>query len=166
MAYTEDTRRALRNAYVRQGLPLEVAAEKLSVPYRTAARWKRHADADGDSWDKARAVGRIAGEGIETFVQTILEEYLPLHQATMEAIRADQEMPALKKAEAVSRLADAFHKTVHAAGEASPEISKLAVVHDVLHKLSRFIVEKYPSHSTAFVEILEPFALEAARIYG
>jgi hypothetical protein len=165
MAHDGETRRSVRVAYV-QGLPLEAAAERFGIPFRTASRWKAAAKAAGDDWDRARASNRIAGEGIEKFVQTILEDYLPLHQATMEAIRTDTELPPLKKAEAVSRLADAFHKTVHAAGEASPEISKLAVVHDVLHKLSKFVVEKYPTHGPAFVEILEPFALEAARIYG
>lgn len=165
MAHDGEIRRSVRAAYV-QGLPLEAAAERHGIPHRTATRWKSQAKEAGDDWDKARAANRIAGEGIEKFVQTILEEYLPLHQATMEAIRADKNLPALKKAEAVSRLADAFHKTVHAAGEASPEISRLSVVHDVLHKLSRFVVEKYPAHGPAFVEILEPFALEAARIYG
>lgn len=165
MAHDSETRRSVRVAYV-QGQALEAAAEQFGIPFRTVSRWKAAAKAGGDDWDKARAANRIAGEGVSSFVQTILEEYLPLHQSTMEAIRLDKELPALKKAEAVSRLADAFHKTVHAAGEASPEISKLAVVHDVLHKLSKFVVERYPAHGPAFVEILEPFALEAARIYG
>lgn len=166
MAHGEDVRRSVRGAYVYRGLPLEDAAEKCGVSFSTAARWKRQAAEDGDDWDRARTVARISGENKEDIFRGIIEEYLLLHKSTIDDIRADMESSPIKKAEAISRLADAFHKTVHSLGEVSPELSRLAVANDVLRHLSKFVVEKYPNHGEAFIEILEPFGAEIARIYG
>jgi len=166
VAHGEETRRSLRSAYVHQGFSLEAGAEKLGVSFGTAARWKRQAKADGDDWDKARAADRMSGEGKETVIQAVIEDYLLLHQATIEDIKQDKTSTPIKRAEALSRLADAFHKTMHAMGEASPELSRLAIANELLRHLSKFIVEKYPEHGPAFIEILEPFGVEIARIYG
>ncbi len=164
--HSEETKRAVRGAYVHQGLPLEAAAEKYKVPIDTVRRWKRLAKAVGDDWDKARTAARMSGEGKDAIIQAVIEDYLLLHQATLEDIKNDKDAPAIKRAEALSRLADAFHKTMHAMGEASPELSRLAVAQDVLRRLGAFIVEHHPDRGAAFVEILEPFGAELARVYG
>ena len=166
MAHGEETRRSLRSAYVHQGFSLEAGAEKLGVSFGTASRWKRQAKADGDDWDKARAAVRLSGEGKGAVIQAVIEDYLLLHQAVIEDIKQDKTSPPIKRAEALSRLADAFHKTMHAMGEVSPELSRLAIANEVLRHLSKFIIEKHPEHGIAFVEILEPFGAELARVYG
>jgi transposase-like protein len=166
MAHDETIRRALRSSYIYDGLPVEAAAEKHGVSVSTAARWKRQAMEDGDDWDKARTVAGISGEGKEDIFRTIIQDYLLLHKSTIDSIRLDTQASSIAKAEAISRLADAFNKTVNCLGKVNPELSRLAVANDVLQHLSKFVVEKYPQHGEAFVEILEPFGAEIARIYG
>ncbi len=166
MAHGEELKRGLRASYVYEGLSLEAAAEKHDVPLTTASRWKRQAKADGDDWDKARAAARMSGEEKDRIIQGVIEDYLLLHQATLEQIKQDKDATPIKKAEALSRLADAFHKTMHAMGEASPELSRLAIANEVLRRLSEFVVKEYPKHGPAFIEILEPFGAELARHYG
>lgn len=166
MAHSEETKRAVRAAYVHKGLPLEAAAERHSVPIDTARRWKRVSKVVGDDWDNARAASRLSGESKEEILQAVIEDYLLLHKSTIEDIKGDKSSPPIKKAEALSRLADAFHKTMHAMGEVSPELSRLAIAHEILSKLSKFITEKYPKHGPAFIEVLEPFGIELAKFYG
>ncbi len=166
MARGEESKRALRGAFVFEGFSLEAAAEKHGIPITTASRWKRQAKTAGDDWDKARAAARMSGEEKDRIIQEVIEDYLLLHQATIEQIKTDKDATPIKKAEALSKLADAFHKTMHAMGEASPELSKLAIANEVLRRLSEFVIKEFPKHGPAFIEILEPFGIDLARHYG
>src|SRR3546814_725803 len=96
----------------------------------------------------------------------ILDDYLTLHQATIEDVKAAAEIDPLKKAEVLSRLADAFTKTMSAVAKASPDLGRLAVATELLQDLAAFVREHFPDHAHALVEVLEPFAAEAARKYG
>lgn len=158
MAYGEDTRRALRSAYVYQALSLEAAAEKINVALGTASRWKREALAAGDDWDKARAAARLSSEGAEAVTQAVLEDFVTLFQNTVSDLRNDTKATGLAKAEALSRLSDAYHKTMSAAAKGSPRLSKRAVALDVLKLLTDFVAERYPQRAATLVEVLEPFA--------
>jgi hypothetical protein len=164
--HEESTRRAVRAAYVYEALSLESAAEKQGVPHSTARRWKRGAKAEGDDWDKARAAARMAGSGMQAVAGAVVEDFVLLFQSTLEALKAAGDIPPLDKAEAISRLSDAFSKTVKAAGMADPALSRLSLSMEVLEALGSFINDKFPQHGTAFLEVLEPFGVELARRYG
>jgi len=166
MAHPPETKTAVRTAYVRERLPLDEAATRSGVPVDTARKWKRAAESGGDDWDKARAAHSLTQAGTGAIVQLVLADYLALHQATVEGLREDASIPALSRAEAMSRLADAFTKTMAAAAKAAPELGRFAVASELLADLAGFVRNRFPAHAGALAEILEPFALEMARKYG
>lgn len=157
MAYSEETRRALRAAYVYKALSLEAAADQMKIAFGTASRWKRDAKETGDDWDRARAAARLGAEGAESVTQLVLEEFVTLFQSTMEQVKNDAKASGLQKAEALSRLSDAYHKTMSAVAKGSPKLNKLAVAMEVIKMLTDFIVAKHPSQALTFVDMLEPF---------
>jgi hypothetical protein len=164
--HAPEKRAIVRAAYVYQRQSLPSAAETADIPLPTARRWKSEAEAEGDDWDKARSIASMAETGRSTIVQAVIEDYLSLHQATIEQLKGDKETPVLAKAEALSRLADAFTKTMGAAGRASPELSRLAVATDVLRRLTEFVGKQKPAFAEALLDVLEPFAAELAKSYG
>jgi hypothetical protein len=166
MAHAPEKRAVVRAGYVYQRQPLPVAAASAEVSIATARRWKADAETAGDDWDRARSVASLADTGRATIVQGVIEEYLALHQSTIESLKAATDMPALDRAEALSRLADAFTKTMSAAAKSSPEMGRLAVATDVLQRLTAFVGRKAPQHAGAFLDLLEPFAAELAKSYG
>lgn len=166
MAHPPEKVAKLRAAYVYDRMGLDAAAEKAEVSIATARRWKRDAEASGDDWERARSAARLAGDGMQTIVQMMLEDYMALHQATVEGVKAAANVKPLEKAEVVSRLADAFTKTMAAVSKASPQLNRLGVATDVLQRLSRYTAEVHPHLAEALLEVLEPFAAELARDYA
>ncbi|NYZ17054.1 DUF1804 family protein [Azospirillum sp. RWY-5-1] len=166
MAHGADTRADLRRAYVYDRLELPAAAERLGVSLSSARRWKQEAEADGDDWDRARSAARLAGDGRQQIAEMILNDYLLLHQACVEDIKGKADIDPLKKAEVLSRLADAFNKTMAAVGRASPELSRLAVATDVIQRLAGFVRRDFPHLAPALLEVIEPFSAELSRDYG
>lgn len=165
MAYSDNTRQAVRADFIR-GLTLKGAAEKHTVPYETARGWKRQAKLEGDDWDIARAASRISAGGIKTLTAEIIEDFVHLFQATIAEIKAAESMAPMKKAEAISRLSDAYQKTVKAAGASNPELSRLAIAMDVLQRQAEFVRRRFPELQGDFLEMLEPFGKELSRVYG
>lgn len=165
MAHSLETRNAVRRSFVAERLPLEAAAEKHGVSYNTARTWKRKAKGQGDDWDKARAASRMASGGLGDITTQLLEDFALLFQATVEEIK-DGKYDGLKKAEALSRLSDAYTKTMKAAGGGDPKIAKLSVALEVLEELANFIREKYPSDLERFAVILEPFGSRVSEVFG
>lgn len=166
MAHPPEIRHKLRAAYVYDRLPLESAAEKCGIGYATARRWKAEAESDGDDWERGRSAARLAGDGMAHVVQMMLDDYLILHQSAIDGMKSDQTITPMIKAETLSRLADAFTKTMSAIGKVSPELSRLAVATDVLQRLAKFVTIFHPHMSESFLEILEPFAGELAKEYN
>jgi len=166
MAHGQEMRAAVRAAYIHDQLPLEAAAIKAGVPAGTAARWKRRAKADGDDWDKMRAACLLAGGGVEAVARQMLADYVVQHRAMMETISADADLKADVKVQMLASLADSFNKTVAASKRVLPETNELATALSVLDRFANFIREKFPQHGPAFVEVLEPFGAEIARVYG
>lgn len=166
MAHPPETSAKLRAAYVYDRLSLDAAAEKAGVSIATARRWKRDAEAGGDDWERARSAARLAGDGTQTIAQLILDDYLLLHQATVEGVKTATDVQPIQKAEILSRLADAFTKTMAAVSKASPQLNRLGVATDVLQRLSRYTAEVHPHLAEALLEVLEPFAAELARDYA
>lgn len=166
MAHAPEKRTQLRSLYVHRRLDLQSAADQLGVGYNTARRWKADAASEGDDWEKARSAAALAGGQIEQLNATVLEDYLLLHGATMEELKNATDMSPLAKAEAMSRLADAFNKVMAASSKAGPKLNRLAVATDVIQKLAGFVRAHHPDAAPALAEVLEPFAAALARIYG
>ncbi|MGB1238761.1 MAG: DUF1804 family protein [Pseudomonadales bacterium] len=165
MAYSEETKRNVRAAYIYNSHSLKAAAAANEVPYETARSWKRKAEGSGDDWDNARAAARISQGGIKALTTEIIEEFALLFQATIEQVK-NADVKPLEKAEAISRLSDAYSKTVKAAGASNPELSRLSVAMDVLRLLAEFIKSEHPKHLDAFLDILEPFGEVVSREFG
>lgn len=165
MAYSSEVQGQARQMYVHGRLNQAVIAERLGVALETIRRWKKLARNQQDDWDRARAVSNLSSHGMRDVVARILEDYLLQHEATIEAVRVSKDISPLERAEVISRLADAFTKTVAAVGKTSPQLSRLAVASDVIQRLSRHISERHPHLAPGLLEILEPFAAELARDY-
>lgn len=165
MAHPPELRDAVRRSYIGDRLPLEAAAEKHGIPAATARKWKSVAAAIGDDWDKARAATALTAAGTNTVAQLVLHDFLILHQATVDALRTEEGMSALEKAEAMSRLADAFTKTMSAVAKAAPDLGRFAVATELMQDLASFVAASFPQHIGILAEILEPFAASHARKY-
>lgn len=166
MAHSDDTRRAVRAAFVFDQLGLEIAAVKNDVPVATARRWISEARKAGDDWDKARAAQMMAGGGVEAIARQTMAMFSQQAQATMLMLQDDKDMSALDRAKAMASLADSFTKLVSANGRLMPETDKLAVALDVIKRLSEFVRANHPQLAGGFAEILGPFGDEIARAYG
>lgn len=166
MAHEPDKRREARRRYVfdRQALPTIAIA--IDVAEGTLRRWKRDAQQTGDDWDIARSANTVAGEGLDKLVTEVVQDYVIVHQATIEDLRADKDLTAAEKAKILAGLADSFNKTVHAAGRVSPKISELGVAMDVLKRLGEFITREHPDLAAALLEVLEPFGATLGEVYG
>lgn len=162
MAHSLETKQKVRSEYVK-GQPLKVACALHDVAYQTGRGWKRKAKANGDDWDTARAAVRLSSGGVSELTATIIEDFVHLFQSTIDAIKADKNLSPLQKADAIAKLSDAYTKTVKAAGNSNPQLSRLSVVMDALQKTMQFIRRKYPQYTDIFMEILEPLGEELSR---
>jgi Protein of unknown function (DUF1804) len=163
MAHPPESRAAVRRLYVVDRQPLEVAAERVGVPHSTARKWKNVDAASGDDWDRARAASALSSSGASTVAQLVLHDFLVLHQATVEALSADGTISPLARAEAMSRLADAFTKTISAVAKAAPDLGAFAVATEILQMQADFVRTHYPQHIEAFLEVLPPFGTVLAQ---
>lgn len=165
MAHGSEKVAAVRAAYVHERLPLEIAAARAGVAPGTATRWKRKAKEAGEDWDKLRAACLLAGDGVEAVARQMLADYVVQHKTLMDAISTDDNLSAAAKVGMLSSLADSFNKTVSASKRVLPETSELATALSVLDKLGVYIRDHYPQHGPAFLEVLEPFGAEVARVF-
>lgn len=166
MAHSEETRRAVRAAYIFDQLSLEMAALKNEVPFATARKWKRDDKVAGDDWEKARSAQMIAGGGIEDVVRQTLAVVVQQVQATVQAIQGDENMPPSTKVDMLASLADAYNKLLAASRRLMPETDKLAVATDVLKREAEFIRKNFPQHQAAFADVLLSFGEELSKAYN
>ncbi|PZU89082.1 MAG: hypothetical protein DI527_16240 [Chelatococcus sp.] len=166
MAHDDATRREARKLYAFKRQSLPTIAMTLTVSEATLRRWKADAKARGDDWDVARAANMVAGEGLEAVVATVIEDFVVLYQATIEAVKGDPDIAATDRVKAMASLADAFHKTIAASGRVSPKISELGVAMDVLKRLADFTRQHHPDRAGLLLEVLEPFGLHLSEVYG
>ena len=165
MAYSPEKVQAVRAAFVYERLPLPEAAERAGVSYSAAQAWKRKALQNRDDWDKARSASLLAAGGLGDKTDQIIENFAMLFQSTMDAIR-DGDYDALKKAQAIAMLSDAYSKTMKAAGGGNPKIAKLSIAMEVLSTLAEFIKSDYPEDLERFARILEPFGVRVSEVFG
>nr|DAI24793.1 MAG TPA: Protein of unknown function (DUF1804) [Caudoviricetes sp.] len=167
MAYDIRRRNEVKKYFVHKQMPMTQAAKLAGVPVNTARRWKDLAYEAGDDWEKLRAAFALSSGSRDDLMKTIINDYVICHQAIMESLKSpDNDMTAKEKVEALTSLADGFSKTMKSAGQASPELSKLAVANDIIQLLGEFVQKHYPQHIPAFLEILEPFGEEVSKNYG
>ena len=160
-----ERRDAVRAAYVHQRQPLEAAAKIGGVAYQTARQWKRAAKAQGDDWDRARGAARMSSGGLGDLTAQVMEDFAILFSTTMEQLKSPDIKP-LDRAEAMSRLSDAYVKLIKAAGQASPPLAELSVAMRVLSELSTYIRDNHPGDLPRFAAILEPFGQRLAQVLG
>jgi|SRR5690625_4714965 len=165
MAYPRAKKIEVRRYYVVDRQPLAAAAKLAGVAYATARGWKREAQANNDDWDRARLAEQVSDGGVGELTRVVLHEFVPMFRSTIEALKGS-ELDAISKAEAISRLSDAYTKTVKAAGAVDPSVAKLAWAMDVLKELASFTHKQFPEHANAVLEILEPFGQYLAEQFG
>lgn len=157
MAYSQQTINQARAAYVYEALNIEAVSERFNVPRSTVTRWKKTALQNGDDWDRARAAARLSGQGAEAVTTAVLEDFMLLFQGTMEGVKKAGEMPPLEKAEIISRLSDAYTKTISAAAKSSPKLNKLSIAMEVLQLLVKYIQQERPDLIEHFSDVLGGF---------
>lgn len=161
MAHTPETKNKVRTLYVRQRLPLTDAAAAAGVSYHTARGWKKKAEQQGDDWDRARSASRLAEGGLGDLTHEVIEQFALLFQATIEQLRSEpvegESRDPIQTAEALAKLADAYTKTVRAAGATDPKLARLSIALEVLELQGRFITERFPDDLERFTLILEQF---------
>lgn len=165
MAHSTETRNAVRSSFVYDRLPLEAAAKQHNVSYNTARGWKKKAKIDGDDWDKARSASRLAAGGLGDITSQILEDFALLFQATVLEIK-DGSFDGLQKAEALSRLSDAYTKTMKAAAGGDPKIAKLAIALETVQLLAQHIKNHHPAMLEQFTVILEQFGVKVNEAFA
>lgn len=163
MAHSLEKRQKVRTEFVIKGLPLKTACALHDVAYQTGRGWKRKAKAEGDDWDTARAAVRLSSGGVAELTAEVIEDFVHLFQNTLDAVKEDKKLTPLQKADTIAKLSDAYTKTVKAAGNSNPQLSRLSVIMDVLQKMMQFIRRDYPQHVDIFMEILEPLGQELSR---
>nr|WP_321482223.1 DUF1804 family protein [uncultured Cohaesibacter sp.] len=144
MAHKDEKRTDARRAYIRDQQSVPVIALSIGVSEATVRRWKRDAKQNGDNWDVARAAHMMAGEGLETVVSGVVEQFVTLFKATIEQLQDDGNLSPEERVKAMASLSDAFNKMVASAGRVAPKISELGVANDVLQRQAEFIREFYP----------------------
>jgi len=165
MAHERMKRSALRRSYVIDRQPLTAAALSVGVSYSTARTWKADSAHRGDDWDRARLAEQVSDGGVQELTRIVLAEFVPLFKSTIGELR-DCTLSAGQKAEAISRLSDAYTKTVKASGAVDPTIARLGWAMDVLRLLADFVTEQFPQHQAALLEIIEPFGQRLAEQFG
>ncbi len=161
MAYSRQTKRALREAYL-SGLSLPKAAAQAGVKLSTARRWKKEAGAE---WDRIRAAQRLSGDGLEAVVQGILGDMILLHQTAVKKINELDKSPE-ECAALLASLTDSLVKTTKSLGHVAPKLSRLGAAMEILRDLADFIQAEHPRQTQAFLEILEPFGELMAKKHG
>lgn len=160
MAHPQETRDDLRKSYIFDGLSLNMAAVMAKVSYPTAQRWKNAAKADGDDWDKVKTAHSMAGGDLEDISRQILTDFIIQFKATMDSIKAADDIAPSQRVEMLTSLADAYNKTIASSRKLLPETSKLAIALQVIELLAKHIQEHKPELLMEFMSVLEPFGRE------
>lgn len=166
MAHKDDKRKSARRLFVFDQQSIPLIAVSIGVSEGSVRRWKRDAKSNGDNWDVARSAHLMAGEGLETVVADVVEQFVTLFKATINQLSESDEIAPAERVKAMASLSDAFNKMVSSAGRVAPRISELGVANDILQRQAEFVREHFPQHAEAFLEILEPFGESLVEVYG
>jgi len=156
VAYSPEVRTRARNLYVSQFLSVERVATELGVAYQTVAGWTSKAKAKGDDWDRSRAAAMLVSSGPAGMTQHLLLEFAPVYLTTLQDVH-NGDFNGLEKADALSKLADFYVKTMKGAGMSDPKLSRLAVAMEVLEGLAEHCRAHRPDLAAGLLELLEPY---------
>jgi len=165
MAVDSDIKRKARSEYIYKRKTQAMIALSVGVSAATIRRWKAAAKKKGDDWDVARAAHMVAGEGLDSVITTVVEEFMIMAQNMIEELK-EPDQPLDKRVQQITSLADAMNKMTNSAGKLAPKISELGVAQDVIRRLTEFVREEFPDHAPAILEIAEPFAEHLVEAYG
>ena len=155
----------VKTGYVDRRLSLKEAARSAGVSASTAWRWKRDALERGDDWSFCRAASVLSGRAHTHVASKLIEDFVRLHERVIAELEEDSVSDSLSRARALSSLASAFCKTMHAAGCLDPRLSRFAVANDVLQRLGDFVAEKFPEEGRTFLQVLESFSSALSEAY-
>lgn len=165
MANDQDTRRKARSDYIYRRMTVATIAMTLNVSQATIGRWKKAAKENGDDWDMARSAAVIAGEGLDTVVSSVVEDFVLMAQALLEEVKGG-ELTLDQKIKHMVALGDAMVKVTASAGKLAPKISELGVAQSVVQHLIAFVQEQFPQHISVVQEILVPFGDRIASAFS
>ncbi len=157
MAHADETRAALRRAYISERQTLETAAQLAGIPLATANNWKRAAKKEGEDWDKLRELAMLTGGDMETMFRRILAAALTQAEASLKAVEADPEMGAETRVKLMASLSDSLNKIGSSMSRFAPEADAHAIRLDTLKRYAEFARAKYPASALALVESLQAF---------
>lgn len=163
MAHNPSVKTAVRRFYVFDRFTLEQAAERASVSFNTARRWKNEAKASGDDWDKARDVQIMAGGEMEDLSQSLLTGFLVQYRSTMDEIQGDTELSSKEKTALLSCLADSFTKMTAASKRILPDVVEIEVAVRAIMLFGDYLQDKYPQLIGEFSDALNGFQSELER---
>lgn len=166
MAHPDETRLKVKTAYVRGRMTIADAAAHAGIAEATAKAWKIAAKKLGDDWDVARNAARLAAGGLGDMTMEVMEDFILQFKRSMEELRKADDISPMDRAEILARLSDSYVKTMKAASSSNNNLARLSVALEVLELFGQFIQTKYPHHTPAFVEALEPFGAELGKHYG
>lgn len=166
VAHSSRKKGEVRSAYIFENLPLAQISLMQGISVATLRAWKKKACESGDDWDKLRAANLLAGEGMEAIARQTLSEYVVQHKAVMSEVLAAKDMTAQQKTQALASIADSFNKMIAASKRVLPMSDELAIALRVIQLLTEFVRQKFPQHTQALLEILEPFTEEVAAKLG
>ncbi|MGI3158771.1 DUF1804 family protein [Pseudomonas aeruginosa] len=155
----EETRDALRRAYVLDRRSLEVAAAICSaILYGTARRWKQQAvEPRGTAGTRRQSARLLAGGGLEERGAPGAGRPGDPVQATMEAIQARRGHQARREGATARQPGRRLQQD----GQRVQRVLRgnIGTGHrnGMLQRLASFIRERFPQHAQAFAEVLEPF---------
>jgi uncharacterized protein YjcR len=165
MSGRDDLKRKARADYVYRRMMQSTIAAAYGLSEATVGRWKKAAKAAGDDWDRARTAHVIAGEGVETVVSSVVEDFMIQAQAILEEIKEGTHTTQ-EKVQMLVSLSDAMTKMASSARRLAPKISELGVAQDTMAKLIEFVQTHFPQHIRVIQEIIEPFGERLAEIYA
>ncbi|MGM4981884.1 DUF1804 family protein [Rhizobium sp. 11_C7_N12_5] len=166
MSNDADTRRKARSDYVYRRMTMATIAVSLNVSQATLGRWKKTAKANGDDWDMARSAATIAGEGLDTVVSSVTEDFVIMAQALLDQVKNNKDLTLDQKIKHMVALGDAMVKVTASAGKLAPKISELGVAQSVVQHLVSFVQEQFPQHISVVQEILIPFGDRIATAFA
>lgn len=166
MAYSEDVRAQVRNAYIFESMSIDKAAMFADVKPQTALRWRAQAKKVGDDWDKLRDAHLIVGKGASNAARTGLTSLMVLIQSTIERINDNPDLDPLKAAQAIASVTDSLHKTMLASKRLLPESSELVIAMAVIEDFILFLQTKHKKLLPSFIDVLTDFGSAIEKKYG
>jgi hypothetical protein len=160
--------RHARLMYVEEGSYMKDIAAHFEVAERTVLNWKMRDKESGNDWDKARSAYLIGPGGPDSIVHVFVPLFFKLMNDTMKRVQnaKPEEINIADQVSMITRLTDSSVKAANAIGKLQPQLNELSIALKMLDALRKFTAQRFPQHSAAFAEMLEPFGEEVLAQFG